>query len=91
MQRTLDAPTRHYFAPTVEQIIDTRGLKRAWIAQRLGVSPGHLTHMLRGRRTVSDTNAQVVADLLGVPVFILLSEFAGRDDCVSRSGDGGAV
>lgn len=44
------------------EIIKDRGLKRVWIAKQIGVSPSHLTNMLKGK----DTLNQVYIDALNI-------------------------
>ena len=40
--------THEAFAAEIKE----KGLKRVWIAEKLGICPGHLTNMLKGRNSL---------------------------------------
>jgi plasmid maintenance system antidote protein VapI len=45
-------------------IINERGLKKTWVAEKLGVCPGHLTNMLCGKSTLTEKHKATLNDLL---------------------------
>lgn len=47
-------------------LLADRGIMRAWLAGRLGVSRSHVTHVVAGRRTLDRATAERAAALLGV-------------------------
>lgn len=60
---TTAAPQTHITA-----IIEARGLRRDWLAARLGVSPSYLTRLLNGQRRMQPSIAIRMADVLQLPV-----------------------
>lgn len=46
------------------EIIKERGLKRSWIADKIGVCPGHLTNMLCGKSTLTKKHTKAINQLL---------------------------
>jgi len=46
------------------EIIKERGLKRSWIADKIGVCPGHLTNMLCGKSVLTDKHKKAINQLL---------------------------
>jgi plasmid maintenance system antidote protein VapI len=62
--------TRRYRATRLEEIIREQGRERQWVAAQAGVHYSLITHLLRGRRTVSEPVAQRIASALGVPLFL---------------------
>ncbi len=43
----------------------------AWMASQIGVSKSHMSHMLAGRKTLSEFDARIVAAILGGDFFVL--------------------
>ena len=62
-----DEPLLHITA-----LIAAQGRRMDWLAERVGVSQGHLTHVLAGRRRLRPEHAQRIAEALGVPVSYIL-------------------
>jgi len=46
------------------ETIKERGLKRKWIADKLGICPGHLTNMLCGKSVLTDKHIKALNQLL---------------------------
>jgi len=46
------------------EIIKERGLKRIWVAEKIGVCPGHFTNMLCGKNTLTDKHIKALNKLL---------------------------
>ncbi len=63
------ADTNRYRATGLASAIETQGRRREWVAARAGVHPSHITHVLAGRRNVSEGVAERIAVALGVPLF----------------------
>lgn len=43
------------------------GQTQAWLAQQLGVSPGHMSEIESGKRNATPANIRKIAKLLGCP------------------------
>jgi len=63
--------------PILRAVIDERGLKHVWLADRLGISRQHLSNILAGRRSVTVERAERMRELVGVPFFVA---FVGADE-----------
>lgn len=89
MNRTVAIPTasERFVATGLGPVLDERGIKSAWLARRVGVSRGHMTNVVKGRRTVGRPAAETVAALLGVPLFLLF-RFDGSNVSVDPSSGG---
>ncbi|MDQ3125867.1 MAG: helix-turn-helix transcriptional regulator [Pseudomonadota bacterium] len=55
-------------ATALAAAIDDRGIKRNWLAKKVGVHPGHVTNVAKYFRTVPRPLAEQIADVLGVPL-----------------------
>jgi hypothetical protein len=55
--------------PTLRAAIDARAIVKSHLALTLDVTPSHLSHILAGRRTISQMEAAVLADLIGESLF----------------------
>ena len=55
----------------VAEVLEEQGRKRVWLAEKLGVSPGHLTRLLQGERPWTPELVKRAADLLGIRVEVL--------------------
>jgi antitoxin HigA-1 len=47
--------------------LEARDIKKSFFAEQLGMKPGHLSELLRGRRHVSAATAIKLEKLLGIP------------------------
>lgn len=52
--------------------IEDRGLKRKYVAEKIGVSPNYFSQMMGGSRPLSTDVAIRAAQVLGLPVDIFL-------------------
>jgi transcriptional regulator with XRE-family HTH domain len=52
----------------IERILEARGVRRDWLANRLGISPSRFTHIEAGRRPPPPGYYERAAAILGVPV-----------------------
>jgi HTH-type transcriptional regulator/antitoxin HigA len=46
--------------------LEARNIKKSFFAEQLGIKPGHLSELLRGRRHVSAATALKLEKLLGI-------------------------
>lgn len=51
----------------LRRFIDARGIRYIWIAEKLGISPSHLTQIMDGKRPLVAAHAATLADLFSVP------------------------
>lgn len=51
----------------IKRIISEKGLKRSYVATRIGVSPTTFSSMLNGRRLILISDTINIASALGVP------------------------
>ncbi len=56
----------------VRRLIETQGRRLDWVAERVGISPSHLSNILAGRRQISAAQALALAEALQVPVEYIL-------------------
>lgn len=60
-------PERRYFAqPLVKETIVGQGRKAAWIGSQIGISKFQMSHVLAGRRGLSENQAKMVSIILGM-------------------------
>ena len=50
----------------LSQLLDDTGRKKMWFAERLGMTPSHLSHTLSGKRSFPPRKRAQAAELLGV-------------------------
>lgn len=55
-----------------QRAVQRRGLKQVWLAKKLGVSRSTLTRKLRGERTFTPEQAQVMEYLTGEDISVFL-------------------
>jgi transcriptional regulator with XRE-family HTH domain len=60
-------------ASKIERILDSRGYRRGWFADRLGISDPYLSQLLSGGKRWTDELKEKAALWLGVPADILFS------------------
>ena len=67
-------------------LIDERGIKRSWLADRMDVSRSTLTRWAQGKLTVPVERVQELARLTGIPLTDLLSaiEAGAKQNHVDR-------
>lgn len=56
----------------LKELVEERGSKRIWVAERLGITPSHLTRILSGERAITPALAQRAGRLFGVPASELI-------------------
>lgn len=59
------------------------GVTQRWVAQQLGVSPGHMSEMEAGTRNATPANISKIAKLLGCPRVVLVRKYAPTEDVAS--------
>jgi transcriptional regulator with XRE-family HTH domain len=55
----------------VFEVLDSRGIKRIWLAKQLGISPSHLNRLEKGERPFTQQMREKVSQVLQVPVDML--------------------
>lgn len=63
----------------VKAMIEEAGIKQVHIAQKLGISQKHLSHLLTGRSTLSVHWVEQIASVCGHSLDIRLGQEADRD------------
>lgn len=48
--------------------LDERGIRYSFVAGKLGISNGHLNHVLDGKRPLTDNLARKLGDLFDEPI-----------------------
>ncbi len=56
----------------ITRLVDAQGRRLDWLAERTGITPDHLSHILAGRRPLTPERALRIADALQVPVEYIL-------------------
>lgn len=63
---------RRVFArPELKTVIEGQGRTQSWIASRISVSRFLMSHIVAGRRAINVDQADEVAEILGLPLFLL--------------------
>ncbi|MFB2530688.1 XRE family transcriptional regulator [Paracoccus sp. p3-h83] len=57
----------------IGRILAQKGMKQSDLADALDTSPGHISHLISGRRMASATMLKRIAEVLGVPVSAILA------------------
>lgn len=69
---------RRYFATNeLKSTIRRQGRKASWFAEQIGVTQGHFSHVLHGRRDIGEDDARLIASVLGSDFSLL---FDASDD-----------
>lgn len=51
----------------LREFLDSQGRRYSWVAERIGVTPSHLTRLMDGERPVTTEVAAKLAELFSVP------------------------
>jgi transcriptional regulator with XRE-family HTH domain len=81
--RSAVAETR-YTAARLGPILASRGIAAAWLAAQMGVSRSHLSHAMRGRKSLSRAAVLAGARALDKEVSALFDPVQGRPKERSR-------
>lgn len=65
----IDSTTRRYDGSQAKGLLDAQGRHQKWVARRIGISESYISLILSGKRPVSESLAQRIADLLGVEMW----------------------
>lgn len=57
----------------LKSVIDERGLKQNYVAQKIGITPNYLGQILNGNRKLSTDVAIKAAQVLGLPLDVFLN------------------
>lgn len=69
--RHKDAGRRYFATPELQRTIRRQGRMLSWFAEQIGVTQGHFSHVIRGRRGVAEDDARLIAAILGSDFFSL--------------------
>jgi hypothetical protein len=70
--KPLDTSQRRFFAtPLLAKVIEEQGRRKTWMGAQIRVSNSQVSHVLAGRRTVAERDAETWSHILGVPFFAL--------------------
>lgn len=65
--KPLDASQDRYVAtPLLAQIVELQGRRKTWLGEQIHVSRSQVSHVLAGRRTVTESDARIWAGILGI-------------------------
>jgi plasmid maintenance system antidote protein VapI len=75
---TASAPTtpetnERYVAANLLLVLREQGRLQKWVAKQIGVTESMISHVLKGRKTLSRSQAERVSQVLGVPFFVLFN------------------
>lgn len=73
-----------YTATNLSDTLDAKGLKQSWIARQVGISKSLMSKIAAGDRTVDAETGTRIAELVGVP-FFLVFELRQRSEMQSQS------
>ena len=78
--------TERYRATQLAAILKSQGRHQRWLAKQIGVHESYLSRVVSGEKTLSQSKAEQVAALLGVPLFVPfeLLDRSGKDAHVNR-------
>ena len=66
-----EARRRYIATPELKRTIKRQGRLASWFAQQIGVTQGHFSHVLYGRRDVGEQHARFIATVLGADFHLL--------------------
>ena len=66
--------------------IDARGLKRVWVAQRMGISQGHLSRLLSGERFWTPEMRNTFAMVAGLETGLFNFNVEAAETALERVG-----
>lgn len=58
----------------LRRFLDERGIRYSWVAEKLGVSPSHMTQVMDGKRPLPRKHAETLAALFNEPIATFLPE-----------------
>lgn len=48
-----------------KEVLEERGVKQTWVAERTGISPEHISNILADRVLLTEENREKINDVLG--------------------------
>lgn len=64
---------RRLRATALEDTIKAQGRHQRWLARQIGISESHLSRVVAGERTLPEEQANRIAELLMVPLFLVFT------------------
>lgn len=74
----------------IAETLSSQGRKQKWLAAQIGVTESFMSKVIAGHRRLQPQAAARVAEVLGLPLF-LLSDFHGAEESFSVSETGVAA
>lgn len=68
-----------YSGTKIGLVLRAQGRRQDWLAHQLGVSAAALNRWIKGHRQIDVETARRIADILGVPLFLLVDVPIGTD------------
>lgn len=62
-----------YDATLLTRVLRDQGRKQRWLADQIGTHESLVSEWVNGHRTISERRARQVADVLGVPFYLLFT------------------
>jgi transcriptional regulator with XRE-family HTH domain len=72
-------PESRYRSTNLAEVIRQQGRFQKWLAGQIGVSESLISKVILGQRTLRRRDAEHVAQLLGVPFFVLFELHKGDE------------
>lgn len=60
-----------YDATLLAQVLRDQGRKQRWLASAIGTHESLVSEWVNGRRTIGERRARQIADILGMPFYLL--------------------
>jgi plasmid maintenance system antidote protein VapI len=64
----------------LREFLDDRGLRYQWVAEKLGVTPSHMTRLMDGQRPITHDLALKLSGLFDVPADTFLTQTPEQDN-----------
>ena len=78
----MEQTPRYRATPHLGPVLKQQGRSKVWVAQTIKANPGHISNIVRRKRTLSGEHAERISQALGVPSFLLF-ELADASDTLA--------
>ena len=72
----------------LQTLIADQGRKQSWISARLGIPESTLSQMIRGKQKFPLDQVRPLAELLGVPIEVVLAAATGKPKADDGASEG---
>ena len=80
----MEATPRYRASENLVQTLREQGRRQTWVGDLIGRERSFVTHLIKGRRTISERDAETIARSLGVPFFLLFDCADALDTSAER-------